>query len=250
MEELLKDKVCLVTGAGRGIGKAIAKLFVENGAIVYANDLQKENFGNWISELSDELQKNIQPIYFDITNENQVRENVLNIKKRSGQIDVLVNNAGIEYNELIGMISAKNMESMFKVNVFGTVNMLQIVSRVMARQENGGSVINIASLVGVRGNSGQLVYSATKGAVISLTKSAAKELAPKKIRVNSIAPGLTKTEMMEKADIEKLQSRISNICMGRLAEPLDIAKGCLLLASDHASYISGQILSVDGCTIM
>ena len=108
----------------------------------------------------------------------------------------------------------------------------------------------MSSMVGIRGNAGQLVYSATKGAVIALTKSAAKELAAKKIRVNSIAPGLTQTEMMEQADIEKLQSRINNICLGRIAQPSDIAGGCLLLACDYSGYISGQILPVDGCTIM
>jgi len=105
-------------------------------------------------------------------------------------------------------------------------------------------------MVGIRGNDGQLVYSATKGAVIALTKSAAKELAPNGIRVNSIAPGLTQTRMMEQVEIDKLQDRISNICMGRIAQPIDIAGGCLLLATDYANYISGQILSVDGCTIM
>ena len=120
----------------------------------------------------------------------------------------------------------------------------------MSRNENGGSIINISSMVGLRGNAGQLVYSATKGAVIALTKSAAKELASKGIRVNSIAPGLTQTEMMEQADLEKLQGRISNICMGRIAQPTDIAGACLMLASDYAGYISGQIIPVDGCTIM
>ena len=172
------------------------------------------------------------------------------IKKQFGRIDVLVNNAGIEFNELIGMISHENMEKMFRVNVYGTIEMLQTVSRVMARNENGGCIINIASMVGMRGNPGQLVYSATKGAVIALTKSAAKELAPKGIRVNSIAPGLTQTEMMEQADLDKLQTRIEHICMGRIAQPRDIAGACLLLASDYARYISGQILPVDGCTIM
>ena len=105
-------------------------------------------------------------------------------------------------------------------------------------------------MVGIHGNPGQLVYSATKGAVIAITKSAAKELAPKKIRVNSIAPGLTQTEMMDQADLSKLQGRINNISMGRIAVPSDIAGGCLLLACDYASYISGQVLPVDGCTIM
>ena len=143
-----------------------------------------------------------------------------------------------------------DMEKMFRVNVYGTIEMIQAVSRVMSRNEKGGSIINISSMVGLRGNPGQLVYSATKGAVIALTKTAAKELAPKKIRVNSIAPGLTQTEMMEQADLEKLQGRINNIAMGRIAKPNDIAGGCLLLASDFAGYISGQVLPVDGCTIM
>lgn len=250
MSELLKDKVCIVTGAGQGIGQAIAKLFAENGAVVYANDRRTGCADEWIQECEETVSGSIKAIYFDITDEKQVRENVQKIKKESGRIDVLVNNAGVEFNELIGMISQQHMEMMFSVNVFGTINMLQIVSRVMGRQPEGGSIINISSMVGLRGNRGQLVYSATKGAVISLTKSAAKELAPKNIRVNSIAPGLTKTKMMEQADQSKLQSRIDNVCMGRLAEPIDIARGCLLLASDLAGYISGQVLPVDGCTIM
>ena len=174
----------------------------------------------------------------------------MQIKRECGHIDGLVNNAGVEFNELIGMINPEHMETMFRVNVFGTIQMLQTVSRIMARQENGGSIVNIASMTALRGNRGQLVYSATKGAVVSLTKSAAKELAEKRIRVNAIAPGLTNTEMMKQADPEKLKGRIGNICMGRLAEPEDIAKACLFLLSDLSGYVSGQVLAVDGCTIM
>ena len=248
MNHLLKDKVCIVTGGARGIGKEIALLYASEGAKVVVNDVRLGSADSWIEEGG--LANQIQPCYFDITDGESVRKQLLEIKKRYGKIDVLVNNAAIEFNELIGMISKEHMEAMFRVNVYGTIVMLQAVSRIMARNESGGRIINIASMVGVRGNAGQLVYSATKGAVIALTKSAAKELAKKKIRVNAIAPGLTKTAMMEQADIEKLQGRISNICMGRLAEPKDIAGACLFLASDHASYISGQVLAVDGCTIM
>ncbi len=251
MNMLLENKVCVVTGAGRGIGQAIAQLFAEHGATVYANDLVPGCMDAWVEEFNQECdQGNVLPVYFDITDEAQVRKAVMDIKKEAGRIDVLVNNAGVEFNELIGMISEDNMQKMFRVNVFGTINMLQIVSRIMGRQPEGGSIINISSMVGLRGNKGQLVYSATKGAVISLTKSAAKELAPKKIRVNSIAPGLTMTAMMAQADPEKLKDRINNVCMGRLAQPLDIANGCLLLACDLSGYISGQVLPVDGCTIM
>lgn len=248
MGELLKNKVCIVTGAARGIGKEVALLFASEGAEIVVNDARLGSADEWINQSA--LKEHLHPYYFDISNPDAVRQNVMAVKKQFGHIDVLVNNAGVEFNELIGMISRDNMEKMFNVNVYGTIEMIQAVSRIMSRNINGGSIINISSMVGLRGNPGQLVYSATKGAVIALTKSAAKELAPKKIRVNSIAPGLTQTEMMEQADIEKLQGRISNICMGRIAQPNDIAGGCLLLASGYAEYISGQILPVDGCTIM
>lgn len=248
MGDLLKGKVCVVTGSVRGIGRAIAELFVSEGAEVVVNGTRSGSADAWISE--NENKERLHPYYFDITDPAAVRTNVMRIKKELGRIDVLVNNAGVEFNELIGMISRENMEKMFQVNVYGTIEMIQAVSRIMSRNENGGSIINISSLVGLRGNPGQLVYSATKGAVIALTKTAAKELASKKIRVNAIAPGLTQTEMMAQADFEKLQGRISNIALGRIAKPYDIAGGCLLLASDFAGYISGQVLSVDGCTIM
>lgn len=248
MRGLLQDKICIVTGSARGIGKSIAQLFACEGGTVIINDRRAGVADEWIKD--SDLKDSYFPFYFDITDSAAVRQNVMAIKKQFGRIDVLVNNAGVEFNELIGMISRDNLEKMFSVNVYGTIEMIQAVSRIMSRNENGGSIINISSMVGLKGNAGQLVYSATKGAVIALTKSAAKELAPKGIRVNSIAPGLTQTEMMEQADLEKLQGRINNICMGRIAQPKDIAGGCLLLATDYANYISGQVIPVDGCTIM
>ncbi len=248
MSGLLQGKVAVITGAGRGIGREIALLFAREGAMVAVNEVREGAADEWIAQ--SELRDRLAAFYFDVADPAEVRKNVMEIKKRFGRIDVLVNNAGVEFNELIGMISQENMDKMFRVNVYGTIEMIQAVSRIMSRNENGGSIINISSMVGLRGNPGQLVYSATKGAVIALTKSAAKELAPQKIRVNSIAPGITRTEMMEQADPEKLKARIANIRMGRVAVPADIAGGCLLLASDYAGYISGQILPVDGCTIM
>ena len=247
---LLNNKVVIVTGAGRGIGQAMAELFAENGAVVYANDVREGTVEEWCGSVNESASGEIRPLYFDITDVQQVKTAVMQVKKACGHIDGLVNNAGVEFNELIGMIDRKHMQMMFDVNVFGTVNMLEIVSRVMGRQEKGGSIVNIASMTALRGNRGQMIYSATKGAVISLTKSAAKELADKKIRVNAIAPGLTNTAMMQQADPEKLKSRIDNICMGRLAEPEDIAGACMFMLSDLSEYVSGQILAVDGCTIM
>ncbi len=248
MSGLLNDKVCIITGSARGIGKEIALLFASEGAKVIVNARKIGSADEWAAK--SPYSENFDVRYFDITDEIAAKSAVLDVKRKYGHVDVLVNNAGVEFNELIGMISHENMEKMFDVNVWGTINMIQIVGRVMSRNPNGGSIINISSMVGLRGNAGQLVYSATKGAVIALTKSAAKELASKKIRVNSIAPGLTQTDMMEQADLDKLQGRINNICIGRIAQPRDIAGGCLLLASDYAGYISGQILPVDGMTIM
>ena len=244
---ILSGKTCIVTGASRGIGKEIAELFASAGAMVIVNDVIVSSADEWIE--NSKYRENLVAYYFDISDSSAVRDQVLLIKKTYGKIDVLVNNAGIEYNELIGMINEEHMDKMFHVNVYGTINMIQSVSRVMARNK-GGSIINISSMVALRGNAGQLVYSATKGAIVSITKSAAKELASKNIRVNSIAPGLTQTKMMDQADLNKIQNRIDNICLGRIAQPQDIAGACLMLASDYASYISGQVIPVDGCTIM
>lgn len=247
---MLSGKICIVTGGSRGIGKAIAQCFAQHGAIVYATATKPGSVEAWAADFNKTVKGEVLAQYFDVADDKAVRDAVMQIKKESGHIDGLVNNAGVEFNELIGMISRSNMEKMFSVNVYGTINMLQTVSRIMGRQPDGGSIVNIVSLTALRGNRGQLVYSATKGAVVSVTKSAAKELAAKKIRVNAIAPGLTNTDMMKQADPEKLQNRIGNICMGRLAEPEDIAKACLFMISDLSAYVSGQVLAVDGCTIM
>lgn len=247
---MLTGKVCIVTGGSRGIGKAISQVFAQNGALVYAVATKPGSIDAWSESFNEGVSGEVRALYFDISDEKAAAGAVMQVKRACGHIDGLVNNAGVEFNELIGMISRENMEKMFAVNVYGTINMLQIVSRIMGRQPSGGSIVNIASMTALRGNRGQLVYSATKGAVVSLTKSAAKELAEKNIRVNAIAPGLTNTDMMKQADPEKLQSRINNICMGRLAEPEDIAKACMFMVSDLSTYVSGQILAVDGCTIM
>lgn len=249
-KNLLNNKIIVVTGAGRGIGQAMATVFAQNGAIVYANDVRQGTVEEWNELVNKTASGEVRPLYFDICSEQESKAAMMRVKKSCGRIDGLVNNAGVEFNELIGMISRRNMERMFSVNVYGAINMLQIISRIMSRQQGGGSIVNIASMTALRGNRGQLVYSATKGAIVSMTKSAAKELAEKGIRVNAIAPGLTNTEMMRQTQAEKLQKRIENICMGRLAEPVDIAKACMFMLSDLADYVSGQVLAVDGCTIM
>ena len=173
----------------------------------------------------------------------------MQIFKTEGRIDCLVNNAGIVYNRKIGMIMREETERMFLVNVIAVLELIQLCSRLMARN-GGGSIVNIASVTAVLGSPGQVAYSATKGAIISMTKSAAKELAPQNIRVNAVAPGIVQTERfaeLYEADGNKIDERIQRIALGRLGTPQDIAYACAFLASDRANYISGQILGVDGC---
>lgn len=244
---MLSGKVCLITGATRGIGRGIAETYSVNHACVYITGRSEKNTG-WIEAWNRDHVKKIHLLICDVSEERQCFGAVSAIWKEEKHLDVLVNNAGVEFNEKIGMISRKSMEHMFSVNVYGAIQMLQLAARVMIRQKSGGSIINISSVVGRQGNAGQLVYSATKGALIAATKSAARELASSNIRVNSIAPGLTNTEMIKQTDTAYLKNRIEKIAMGFMAEPEDIANACLFFASEQSKYISGQILGVDGCT--
>ena len=239
MAQLLENKVCIITGAAQGIGRQIAEQFAADGAVVYACDRQAFTADN----------PQIHPIELDITDATAVKTALMQIFKAEGHIDCLVNNAGIVYNRKIGRIMREETERMFLVNVIAVLELIQLVSRLMARC-GGGSIVNIASVTAVLGSPGQVAYSATKGAVISLTKSAAKELAPQGIRVNAVAPGIVKTERfaeLYEANGEKIDERIKRIALGRLGTPEDIANACAFLASDRAAYISGQILGVDGC---
>lgn len=241
---ILKDKVCIVTGAAQGIGRAIASEMLAEGAIVYGTDMREDS----MEDLAESNQR-FHSLYFDVTDQAATKGAVMQVKKEQGRIDVLVNNAGVVFNNKIGMIAREQTELMFRVNVIAVIELTQLVSRIMARN-GGGSIVNIASVTAVLGSAGQSAYSATKGAIISFTKSAAKELAPLGIRVNAVAPGIVKTERfaeLYESDGNKIDTRIGRIALGRLGEPDDIAKACAFLASDNASYISGQILGVDGC---
>ena len=249
MSKLLEKKVCIITGAAQGIGRAIADQFAADGAIVYACDMKEGAMDEWAAECAEKYQTKIVPLYFDVTDAAAVKTAFMSTFKTEGRIDVLVNNAGVVFNKKIGMILRPETELMFRVNVIAVIEMVQLVSRLMQRN-GGGSIVNIASVTAVLGSPGQSAYSATKGAIMSFTKSAAKELAPLGIRVNAVAPGIVKTERfaeLYEQSGEKIDVRIQRIALGRLGTPEDIANACSFLASDRASYISGQILGVDGC---
>lgn len=242
MNKILENKIALITGASKGIGRSIALKFAKEGAIVYAVDIIPCDFSN-------EPELPIRTILLDICDFQAVKQAFITIKKESGKLDVLVNNAGIVTYELLSMIDFNKLRSMFEVNVIALIHLMQLASRLMMRQ-NSGSIINMASMVGVNGAAGQLSYSATKGAVVSVTKSAAKELATSLIRVNAIAPGMVGSERFKKVIEANFKEKIEDIPFGRLAEPEEIANVCLFLASDLSSYITGQVIGVDGGAII
>jgi len=244
----MKDKVCVVTGGGRGIGKSIVEKFAEEGAkIVFALDMNQEI----LSQLQNQLGENVRGYLLDVTDRPSIEEFVKKVKEEFGRIDVLVNNAGITKDALIGKMQEEDWDKVLEVNLKGVFNMTQFVSNLML--ENGkGSIVSISSIVGERGNVGQTNYAASKGGVISMTYTWAKEFARKgaNIRVNAVAPGFIKTPMTEKIPEKVLENIKSKITLGRMGEPEEVANAVLFLASDEASYVTGHILDVNGGTVL
>lgn len=243
--QLLNKKVCMITGASRGIGRETARRFAEEGAVLYVTDYQDGSLEPLVEELKGKYQTDITPLYFDVTDENAAKIAIMTVKKQHGRLDVLVNNAGIMRDNVIGMIGTKLVQDVFNINVFAVINMIQLANKLMTRQKSG-TIINISSIVGVEGAAGQLVYSASKGAVAALTKAAAKELAPNGIRVNAVAPGLINTGLLQAIGDAKIAENLKNVKMGRLGEPIDVANVILFLASDLSGYVTGEIIGVDG----
>ena len=242
---LLKGKTCLITGAGKGIGRSTLERFVAEGAEkIYANDIVPGCLDEFCSSNGS-----VTPLYFDVSDSEASKCAMLRIRKERGGLDVLINNAGIMKDALIGTISRQLIDDIFRVNVYGTMEMLQLASKLMMGA-GGGSIVNLSSVVGIAGNPGQLVYSATKGAIIAMTKTAAKELAPKGIRVNAVAPGMIDTDMMRSVGEKHLAVHIANIPMKRLGLPAEIADACVYLASDMSTYVTGHVLSVDASVLV
>lgn len=188
-------------------------------------------------------------MYYDVTDKDACKRAVLQIKKQVGRLDVLINNAGIMKDALLEMVEDKTIQETFETNVYAVIHMTQMSARLMKKQQKG-SIINISSIVGIRGNAGQTVYSATKGAVVALTRTWAKELAKDHIRVNAIAPGKIDTDMFRSIGEERVNAGISEIGFGRLGTPEDVADVALFLASEMSRYMTGEVLGVNGGLIM
>jgi len=246
----LDGKVAFITGSARGIGWSTARFFAGQGATVLLNDVSSEDIlYARVNEIKDEFGVDCEGFLFDVSDPASVKKCYSSIFKNYKQLDILVNNAGIMEDRLLAMISPENIDRTFAVNVKGMIYNMQYASRLMARK-NSGSIINVASIIGRFGNAGQVVYGGSKAAVIGLTFSAAKELAPQNIRVNAIAPGFIDTDLIKEMPPEKIEERISSIKINRIGTPEDVAKAIYFFASDLSTYITGQVLGVDGSMLI
>ncbi len=244
---LLEGKMALITGCNRGIGKSMLDLFAKNGAHVWACvRKQDEGFTHYVEGLSKETGSTISVIHFDLADTNQIKEAIKTILATKQPIDILVNNAGMIHTALFQMTPIEKMKEVFEVNFFSQMLLTQYVAKAMTRQKSG-SIVNISSSAAFEGNEGRSAYASSKSALIAATRVLAKELAAYNIRVNAIAPGLTETDMMTSSTPQDaLASTLLRTCLKRVGKPEEIANAALFLASDQSSFVTGQVLRVDG----
>lgn len=241
----LSGKIALVTGAGRGIGAQIAKSFAAEGATVVVNYSGSEQAAaKTVSDI--EAAGGIAESYkCNVADYNASAQMINYIVEKYEKLDILVNNAGITRDGLLMRMSEEDFDSVINVNLKGTFNCIKNVSRQMLKQRTG-RIINMSSVVGIAGNAGQVNYAASKAGVIGITKSAAKEMASRGITVNAIAPGYIDTDMTNVLSDAVKENIMSAIPLGRIGSVADIAETAVFLASEAASYITGQVISVDG----
>lgn len=242
---LLEGRKAIVTGGSRGIGKEIVTTFLKNGASVYFVDLAASEFMDEYKALADAAGVTVSFSECNVAKEEQVTEVAKKINEESGGIDILVNNAGITRDGLVFRMSEQNWNDVISVNLTSAFFVSKAVARTMI-QRRCGSIVNVSSIVGVHGNAGQCNYSASKAGLIGLTKSLAKEVAGRNVRVNAVAPGFIQTAMTDKLSDEQKHALSAQIPMVRLGQPDEVAKVILFLASDLASYVTGQVILIDG----
>jgi 3-oxoacyl-[acyl-carrier protein] reductase len=243
---LLKNKTAVITGANKGLGKVMLELFAENGAnIIACTRKQSTDFLKFIDELSSKFKVSIIPVYFDLENEDQIKSAIKNIVGLKLKIDILINNAGFASGAYFQMTPISDLERMIKINFISQMQFSQGISRYMSRFKSG-SIINIGSTAGIFGDAGMLSYGSSKAALIFATKTMATELGVYNIRVNVIAPSVTKTEMYDQMEENARTKLINSSAFKRAAEPIEVANVALFLASDLSTFVNGQTIRVDG----
>jgi 3-oxoacyl-[acyl-carrier protein] reductase len=240
-----KDKVVLVTGGSRGIGRSIAVAFAKQGATVVISYAGNEAAAQETLGLIQAAGGKGEAVRFDVADTAACAGTVENIVKTHGRLDVLVNNAGVAVDGLVMRVKDEDWDKQLDTNLKGAFALIRAASRPMMKQK-GGAIINLTSVVGEMGNGGQAAYSASKAGLIGLTKSVARELASRNIRVNAVSPGFIGTDMTSHLEGETREKMLAAIPLGRLGSPEDVANAVLFLASDTAAYITGEVLKVNG----
>ncbi len=245
----LNGKVSLITGAGRGIGKEIAMLFAQRGSNLAICDVDEALVAATGKEIESKTGRRVITGKVNVTALPEVEDFVKKTLDNFDSVDILVNNAGITRDNLIMRMSEAEWDSVISVNLKGAFNCIKAVTRPMMKKRSG-KIVNMASIIGVMGNAGQANYAASKGGLIALTKTVAKELGSRNITVNAIAPGFIKTDMTDKLADKSKEALLGLIPLGRMGETADVAKLALFLASEESSYITGQVIKVDGGMVM
>lgn len=244
--KLLYNKVALITGSNRGIGRAILETFAQNGANILACARTKNDaFERYTSEMSQKYEVEIKPLYFDLAKESEIKDACKVLISQKEKINILVNNAGMAYGNFFQMTSIDKVREIFEVNFFSQLLVTQQLVKLIKRQGKG-SIINISSISGIDAEVGYIAYGSSKAALIYATKVLAQEFAAIDIRVNTIAPGLTDTEMADQMEHKARENMVRSSAMHRLATPREIANTALYLASDLSEFVNGQVIRVDG----
>ena len=243
---ILKDKTAVITGCNRGIGFSILEIFSKNGANIIAC-VRKNNdaFSKQVIKISEKYSNKIKIVVFDLDNEKEIEEGFLTIKNLTKKIDILVNNAGINQMSLFQMTPLRIFRSVFETNFFSVVNLTQKMLKLIVKNSNS-KIINISSNAATLSDAGRSAYAPSKAALISFTKVLSKEMGNYKISVNAIAPGLVKTDMMKNTPQKVVDEALKNTPLNKAADPEDVAKVVLFLASDDSNHINGETLFVTG----
>lgn len=244
---MLTGKNIVITGALQGIGKATLEYFAQNGSNVWACALKPcDEFEAFCEELEKKFSVWIKPIYFDLTNSDEIKAAVKSIQSSKQPIDALINIAGMAKDAIFHMVSMDTMKLVFEVNFFSQMQFSQYITKLMLRNPNPSSVVFVSSISAIDGNAGQLAYGSSKAALIGAMKTMSKELASKGIRVNAIAPGVINTDMNKVVPLEVIDEKIKSMDIKRMGEASEVASVLAFLASDLSKHITGQVIRIDG----